>query len=239
MKTLFFYLVTAVACSLVCSCKSSKILSAGFEGDVINNPPTKNLSGDPSGDEITYHAGLEPQLKVQNSTIAGSKALHFTNVPVVLPPGNNRWLSFRGIGTDLTQTLWFTHTGQNTGAMYDLYIDVSDGYGHLMARMLIKPNGDVGLAKNLADYYTDIIGNIGSKVHTMIFTVTTSSLTYNVTILPTTGSAITAENKPMITTNPLSFNNPANPTLSFSHSDEDGSTHTYAIGGVSISRKKP
>ena len=54
-------------------------------------------------------------------------------------------------------------------------------------------------------------------VHTVVFTVITSTLKYNVTVFPESGPVITAENKPMITDNPLYFNNPAHPMLSFLH----------------------
>jgi hypothetical protein len=80
-------------------------------------------------------------------------------------------LSFKGVGTDLTKTIWFTHTGQNTGASHNVLIDVSDGHGNLIARMRIATDGQVGLATNILDNYTDVIGNIGSQVHTIIFTV--------------------------------------------------------------------
>ena len=43
--------------------------------------------------------------------------------------------------------------------------------GHLMARMRIFPNGDVGLTTNIRDAdYSDIIGNIGSEANTIVFT---------------------------------------------------------------------
>ena len=67
------------------SCKSSKILKATFEGDPINGLPAKNLPGDPSGDVIDYHDAIQPRLKVQNSTIAGAKALIFTFNPLTNP----------------------------------------------------------------------------------------------------------------------------------------------------------
>jgi hypothetical protein len=239
MKKIATYLLAIVASALMCSCKPSVILSSGFESDPINNPPAKNLPGNPSGDEILYNVALEPQLKVQNSTIAGSKSLHFTNVAINNPPGHLRWLSFKGTGTNLTETIWFTHTGQNTGASHDVIIEISDGHGNSMARMRIKANGQVGLAKNILDDFTDVIGNVGSEVHTVIFTTSPSTLRYNVTIFKTTGPAITAEDKIMITQNALSFYNPANPMISFLHSEEAGSAHTYAIGSVLISRKKP
>ena len=73
--------------------------------------------------------------------------------------------------------------------------------------MRISPNGNVALA----DDFTNVIGSVGNGVHTVVFTVTTSALKYNVTVFPESGPAITAENKPMITDNPLYFNNPAHP----------------------------
>src|SRR5688572_24808767 len=219
MKKLSVYCLAILASSLVMSCQTSKILTADFESDAINNPPATNLPGDPNGDVIEFNNALLPQLKVQNSSIAGAKALHFTNVPISNPGGHQRWLSFKGVGTDLTKTLWFTHTGQNTSAGNPVLIDVSDGHGHLMARMRIASNGDVGLATNILDNYSDVIGNIGSQVHTIIFTVSPSSLKYNVTIFKTSGPTITAENKPMITEDALSFNNPAHPMISFQHSE--------------------
>jgi hypothetical protein len=239
MKKLQICLYVLVACAVTWSCKSSTILSASFEGDAVNGPPATNLPGAPSGDVIQFHNDMTPQLKVQNSTIAGSKALHFTNVSIPDVPGHDRWLSFKGVGTDLTKTIWFTHTGQNTGASQDLHIYVSDGHSHVIAMMRIASDGQVALAKNIADAFTDVIGNIGSQSHTIIFTVSASTLKYNVTILTPNGPTITAENKPMVTDNQLSFNNPAHPMLSIQHSELSNPGHTYAIGSVSITRKKP
>jgi hypothetical protein len=237
MKKLTLSLLVIVSL-LGWSCKSSKILNATFEGDPVNGLPVKNLPGDPSGDAIDYHDAIQPRLKVQNSTIAGTKALNFTFNPINNPPIlAAQWLSFKGIGTDLTETIWFTHTGKNNGAT--VLIDVSDGHAHVIARMRISENGDVGLAQNIQDNYTNVIGNVGTGVHTVVFTVTTSNLKYNVTIFPESGTAITAENKPMITDNPLYFNNPAHPTLSFLHEGATPTGNAYAIGSVSISRKKP
>ena len=238
MKKLTFSLIVLVSL-LGWSCKSSKILTATFEGDPINGLPAKDLPGDPSGDAIGYHDDIQPRLKVQNSTIAGNKALHFIFNPINDPPNlSDLWLSFKGIDTELTETIWFTHTGKNNGAR--ILIDVSDGHTTLIARMRISANGDVGLAQNLQDVdYTNIIGNVGSGVHTVVFTATTSNLKYNVTIFPESGTTITAENKPMITDNLLYFHNPANPTLSFKYQDPTAPGAYYAIGSVSISRKKP
>jgi len=239
MKKIQVYLSAIVICAVSWSCKSSTILTATFEGDAVNNPPATDLPGAPSGDVIQYHSAMTPQLKVQNSTLAGSKALHFTNVSIPDVPGHDRWLSFRGIGTDLTKTIWFTLVGQNIGASEDLYIYVSDGHAHVIAMMRIASGGQVALATNIADPFSDVLGNIGSQSHTIIFTVSASTLTYNVTILTPSGPTITAENKTMITNNQLSFNNPAHPELSIQLPEMTNPSHTYAIGTVLISKKKP
>lgn len=238
MKKIVFHFIIVVAGWLTLSC--SKILDASFEADAVSNPPATDLPGSPAGDVIEFHAALEPQLEVQSSDISGSKALYFTNFSSTLPPVSQRYLNFKGIATDLTETLWFTHTAENMGS--EMAIDVSDGHGHLIARMHIRFDGQVGLATTLADPYTDVIGNIGSGKYTVIFTTFPSTLKYNVSILKETGPAITAENRPMITENVLSFNNPAHPTLTFLHyslTPGVGLGTTYAIGSVSISRKEP
>lgn len=227
-------------CAALVSCKTSKILSANFESDAVGSPPATNLPGDPAGDVIQFDPGLTPQLAVVNSATAGEKALNFRNMTVAIPSGHNRWLNFRGISTNLVETLWFVYNAKNTSATSNVLIDVSDGSGHLMARMRIQSSGDVGLATNILDNYSNVIGNVGSGSHTIIFTVMPSTLKYNVSIYPSSGPVITAENKPMITENALEFANPAHPSVSFQHESTSGSGgHQYIIESVSISRKKP
>jgi hypothetical protein len=106
MKKLSFYALAIVVCCMTCSCESSKILTATFEADAVNSPPAKNLPGDPSGDSIEYHDAVAPLLKVQNSGISGSKALHYTMLAINNPPPQTeQYVSFKGVGTDLTETL--------------------------------------------------------------------------------------------------------------------------------------
>ena len=238
MKTLLVYVFTVVLSSVLFSCKSSRILSANFESDVVGNPPATNPAGAPAGDVIQYNPALTPQLEVQNSATAGEKALHLKNTTVALG-AHNRWVNFRGISTNLVNTLWFNYTARNTSPSGNVLVDLSDGEGHLIARMRISSNGDVHLAKNILDVYTDHIGSVGTGAHTVIFTVMPSALKYNVTIFPVSGSAVTAENKPMITDNALEFANPAHPTLSFSHQSMSAGNHQYVIETASISRKEP
>ena len=99
MKKFTFSLIM-LASLLGWSCKSSKILEATFEGDSVNGLPAKNLPGDPSGDAIGYHDDIQTRLKVQNSTISGSKALIYTFTPVTNPNNpptlSQQYLSFKG-----------------------------------------------------------------------------------------------------------------------------------------------
>jgi hypothetical protein len=53
-----------------------KILTATFEVIPLMGC-LPNLPGDPSGDAIEYHNTIQPRLKVQNSSISGSKAAEF------------------------------------------------------------------------------------------------------------------------------------------------------------------
>jgi hypothetical protein len=239
MKKLLLYSTAIAFYCLLSACKPAKLLTATFEADAINSPPAKDLPGAPVGDKIEYHNVITPLLKVQNSPISGSKALYYTALPIDdnnPPPLSAQFLSFRGIGTDLKKTVWFYHTGKNMSST--IYIYISDGVGNAMAWMRISANGDVGLATNITDGgYSDIIGNIGSETHTIVFTASPATLKYNVTILKETPPAITAEDRPMITQNANSFKSPNNPTLAFRHEYENGSW--YAIGSVGISRKKP
>ena len=240
MKKLSVIYLVVCASSFMFSCQPSKILVATFEADALNAPPAKDLPGSPDGDVIIYISEVEPQLKVQNSGISGAKALHYTNVSIADVSGHQRGISFKGIGTALTKTTWITYTGQNTGASTnDVNVYVSDGHSHFMAAMRIRANGEVGLSNDLALGNFTAIGNVGSEVHTVVFTLSPSTLKYNVTIFKETGPAILAENKSMLTEDALSFNNPAHPTISFQHEAGVSPGHTYAVGSVSITRKKP
>lgn len=238
MKKIFTYGLAAILALAFFSCKSSRILYANFENDAVGGPPATDLAGEPAGDMIQYNPGLVSQLVVQQSGTGNERALNFRNTTVALN-AHNRWVSFRGVSTNLVNTLWFVYTATNTSPSGNVLIDLADGGGHLIARMRIRPNGEVALARNMLDTYTDNIGNVGTGLHTVIFTVMPGDLKYNVTIFPKTGQAFTAEAKPMITENTLEFANPARPTISFSHESMSNGDHHYLIESVSISKKKP
>jgi hypothetical protein len=173
MKKLFIYVWTLVICLISVSCQTTKILSASFEEDVIDAPPAKNLPGDPVGDFIGYNEVLDPSLKVKSSTISGTKALFFEYLGAVDFHRGGGWLSFRGKETNLAETLWLWYTGEFSGARGEIFIELTDGTGVSMTKIRIGRDGNVGLPRNVNDYSTgefpDIIGNIGSGRHTIIF----------------------------------------------------------------------
>lgn len=223
------------------SCNSSKILSATFESDAIDLSPATNIDGAPTGDMIVYNAALAPQLKVVNSATVGKKALNFNNVPVTIESSHNRWVSFKGISTTLGNTLWFSYTAKNLHPAGDILVDISDGAAGLIARMRIQASGDVWLARNIADNYTDFVGRIGQDQHTIIFTASPSTLRYNISIFQIGhAGVIAATDKPMITEAASSFANPAHPSISFQHTlTSGGGGHEYIIEVVTISKKQP
>jgi len=239
MKTVNTWISFVVICCSMTSCKTTTLLNASFEADAVGSSPNKTLPGDPSGDELAYVTEMEPRLKVQNSPIAGSKALHFSLAAISDISGHQKGISFKGKSTDLTETVWFMLSGQNTNATSnDVYMDLSDGSAHPIARLTIKPDGEVELTNDNTYATSTNIGNVGSQVHTIIFTTHAGTLKYNVTIIKETGPAITVENRNMLTTNATSFVNPARPTISVSNQGVSGA-QIYAIGNVSISKKKP
>jgi hypothetical protein len=228
---IFLFLLVATLGSWSCS-KKTPILNATFESDSVNGDPAKDLVGAPSGDSIVYHDAIQPRLSVQEeSTLSGTKALHFAKVILdTLPPDASQSLRFKGIGTDLTQTLRITLIGKNNGL--DVVIDVSDGDGHKMAEIRITGDGQV-IGGGL------IGGDVGHDPHIIVFTMFPSSLKYNVAVTSASGTT-TSENIPMITDNLLRFSNPAHPTLSFEHYwlTVFGQA-AYVIGSVNISREEP
>jgi len=238
MKNSSYLLLAVTCCVAFTSCKTTKLLEAPFEADAINSPPNKTLPGGPAGDEIIYHDVIVPQLKVQSSTIAGAKALAFTNIDVGNPPGSQRFVRFKAGETDLTKTVWFYYAAKNINASNDVIVDVGDGYGAAIARLRIEGSGKASVVKGSNWLEYEEIGNVGTGVHTVIFTTSLVSKTFNVTIFREGDTALTKEGLPFIEQDATQFKNPARPTIAFTHTGINGS-HTYELGFVTISKKKP
>jgi hypothetical protein len=159
-------------------------------------------------------------------------------VSVASIPASQRWLGFKGASTDLSKTVWFLYAAQNISAVEDVFVDVTDGFEAPIARLRLTPTGEVSLVKDLNYNNYEVIGNVGSQVHTVVFTTSLASKKYNVTIFKENGPAITAENMPFMQQDHTKFKNPARPTISFTHQGP-ASSHTYALGVVTISKEKP
>lgn len=238
MKQVIHLLIAAVCCTAFSACKTTRLLTATFESDALGSAPNKTLPGDPSGDEIEFNSIITPQLKVQNSTVGGSKALFYTNIATDPIMAAARWVSFKGAPTDLSKTVWFMYVAQNVNPAQDVNVDLTDGYNNAIARLRIQSDGTVSIATDYTYVNYEDIGNIGTQVHTVIFTTSLVTKKYNVTIFKQSGPAITVENKPFMQQNATLFKNPARPTISFTHTGTS-SAHAYVIGSVSISKEKP
>ena len=239
MKT-FQYFCTILVCSaFFSSCKSTYILRSNFESDAINSLPNKSLPGDPGGDALEYSSQVEPRLKVVSS--AGQKSLRFSQSAAPGLTAFNQWITFRGISTDFTQTVWYyyTATQQSTSGGYVL-VELGDGSAGIVARLTIKANGEVTLLRNLTTQQQDVIGTITEGVsHTVVFTVDMAASKYNVTIFKSAGEAITVTNKTVVLGTGVSYANPARPTMSFRYEEGQSDARRYTLEAVTISRKKP
>lgn len=243
MKNGFYFLLLLLG-FLASSCRTSALLTANFESETIGSRPTRDIPGAPEGDEINYPADLAASMSVIASSTAGEKALEFSMNYVTDPSAHTyQWLSFRGIGTDLTQLVYFYYTAVQPEPFGELTVDLTDGAGGVMARMTIQGSGNV-LLNN--DYFGDDqnIGTISlGTSHFVLFTVNVRAGTYNLSIIKRGGN-ITVNNHPFFRTgnlppDPLSFANPAHPTISFHHSTGGSPYIKYIFDNVNISKRLP
>ncbi len=243
MKTALFSLLLLLG-FVSTSCRTSALLNASFESEAIGSRPTRNIPGAPSGDEINFPPDLAESMRIIASSIAGAKALQFSMDYVTDPSAHNsQWLSFRGSETNLIQPLYFYYTAIQPVTFGELVVDLSDGRGGLMARMLIRNDGRVFLSN---DYFGSEL-EVGTlplgMSHSVIFTVNVRSGTYNLVILKRGGN-LTVNNHPFFRTgesppDPLTFANPAYPTIAFHHSFGRAPHIKYIFESVNISKKQP
>lgn len=223
------------------SCKTSTILVAKFESDAIGATPGHDLPGDPAGDRVDFIPELASGLKIKTWE-AGStnKALEFTRVNTGGISGHSTWLSFKGISTNLAETVWFIYNAKfGGGSGAEVITDLSDGSGSPIARMKINSAGQIRLVAG--DYTTEkLIGTItpGAK-HNVMFVVSAASTSYNLLIAAAGHPLIKVDNEPTMTANPVNFHNPCNPSISFNFGESSGSDTKYLVNDVSITREKP
>lgn len=221
------------------SCTSKVILMTNFNGEAVGATPAHDIPGNPPGDRIDFIPELAPGLKIRSGISEGNKALEYSHVNTGGISGHSNWLSFRGTSTDFSQTVWYIYSAQRNVGFGDLLTDLSDGSSGYIARMKINPSGVVSLMGR--DWVTErIIGNVPTDApHSVIFTVNVGSGTYNLMIASVGRELIQVSNEPLMTSNPLSFHNPANPSISFKFSEGADSGTKYLIERISITRKEP
>ncbi|MGM9507159.1 hypothetical protein ACS5NO_05520 [Larkinella sp. GY13] len=82
MKNKIIASVWLLAGIVLSSCSRTQLLRSTFENDAVGSQPNLELPGDPVGDRMQYQDVIAPRIRVQNSTIAGEKALHFSQIRV-------------------------------------------------------------------------------------------------------------------------------------------------------------
>lgn len=222
------------------SCKTSSLLVARFDSDAIGSTPAHDLPGNPVGDRVDYIPELASGLKVRNWVTGSYKALEFSRVNTGSISGHSTWLSFKGISSNLAQTVWFVYNAKYTPDFNsEVITDLSDGSGAPIARLKLKSNGQMVLIGS--DWTTEtVVGTVPLNVpHTVIFVVDAGRTSFNLSIYATGQPAIIRNNQPTMTRNALDFHNPCNPSISFNFGDQSGTGTKYLIDDIVISRKEP
>lgn len=238
MKTFQLFLYSSLLVSLFSSCKTTAILSANFESDAVGSLPAKNIPGDPPGDEIQYGAELEPRLKVSASTSAGEKALTFSEINTPGLTAHNQFVNFKGISSNFTEPIWFFFTGKHSGSGERIMFDFTDGTAKIITRLYLDQSGQLSMLTAFPGT-EQVVGNIPAGVaHTLFISLNMSEGKFNLTVLKSGGN-ITVTDRPVLLGNPLSYSNPANPSISARWDDGASDTRKYVFESVSITRKKP
>lgn len=238
MKTIQLFLCVSLLVSGFTSCKTSSILSSKFESETIGSLPQKDIPGAPSGDEITYSTELQPRIKVTASSFAGQKAVTFSEADASGLTAHNQFLAFRGISTNFSEPLWFVFNGSHSGKGERLLIEIADGSAGMITRMFLDENGRLSQMKGFTGA-DEVIGTIPPGTsHTFIVNVDMNAKKFNLSVLQQSGN-ILIKDQPLLLGNPLSYANPAHPTIAFRWEDGNSPSRKYVIEEVFISRKKP
>jgi hypothetical protein len=231
MKTFRLFLYSLPLLSLFSSCKTTAILSSNFESETVGSLPTKNIPGDPSGDEIEYSSELAPRLKVSASSSPGEKALTFSEINTPGLTAHNQFLNFKGISSNFTEPIWFLFSGKHSGSGDRIMFDFTDGTAKVITGQL-----SILTAFPATEH---VVGNIPAGVmHTLVISLNMGQGKFNLTVLKSGGN-ITLTDQPVLLGNPLSYSNPANPSISTRWDSGASETRKYVFESVSITRKKP
>ena len=241
MKLLRIFLLPALLAPLFMACRTTTLLSATFENDVVGNQPEKNLSGDPVGDSLRFDAVSNVRLHVRNSATAGEKALEFAQAGSGPFTPWNQWLSFRAIQTDFTQPLWFFWTARRGARLNgNLLVYLTDGRAGVIAGFKIMENGQVYRLTALSGGQDVLLGTLPAQsLHSIIVSLRLAEGRYNVTLTGAPGRPITVSNLPVLLPI-LAYANPARPSIDFRYQEEfNEPARQYLFESVFITRKQP
>ncbi len=241
-------LLAIAGIALVSACRSTALLTATFEDDTIGALPSHALPGPPTGDSLKYDPVINPRLRVQPSTItAGRKALVYSKASVGGgATAHNQWLTFNGIRSDYTQTIWYYWTAKLGSVGSSMIIDVNGTQSLWVARFKIDPAGRFILVRDIASEQGDeVIATLNrQRAHSIIITLNAMARTYNLSIFGSnTGGAVQRLNVPVLFgTDPSRDFDAQRHSISFEYNVYDGGVDpavTYEIESVNINRRQP
>ncbi len=239
-------LLLAIALLSFASCTT--ILKADFERDAIGAAPDTHLPGEPTGDAMQVPAVVAPALKVISESIAGTKALEFTNIDLSAVSGHGRWFTFKAKEVNLNKPITYSwmakavsnFSGGKVFADCSLTSTTSD-YAVPVVRLKID---NAGLLTATAYSFTDPqgityeVGNIGSpnNSHLVIVTLNINTGKFTVTLSRNGMSGLPSVTRDILV--PASAFNAAHntPTLSFTFVDGFNPAKKYIVDDVIISR---
>ncbi len=161
MKRIMYGLMLS-GISLLSACRSTSLLTATFEADAIGALPGKVLPGPPTGDSLSYKAVIHPRLRVLASTASpGQKALVLSQATLGSDAtAHNQWLTFKGIRSDYTQTIWYYWTATLGPVGGNMVIDVNGIESLWVTRIKINPEGRISLVQDPGSVNGDLaLGN--------------------------------------------------------------------------------
>ncbi|SDD99583.1 hypothetical protein SAMN04487996_10366 [Dyadobacter soli] len=237
MKTFRLFLPALLTVSLFTSCKTTAILTSTFENETVGQLPAKNIPGNPAGDEIQYSTELQPRLKVTASSYPGEKALTFTEINTPGLTAHNQFVIFKGISSDFTQPIWYLFSGVHSGSGERVMIDFTDGSAGVITRLHINSAGQLSILTAFPAS-EEVVGNIPPDTpHTLVISLNMNTGKFNLTVLKSGGN-ITVTDRPVLG-NPLSYANPAHPSINIRWESGASDTRKYVFESVGITRKKP
>lgn len=141
-------------------------------------------------------APMLPTMLVVSESIAGSKALQFSNVDLSAVSGHSRWVAFKAKEVNLNRLITYSWSGKvvpsgNT-IMFDLGLTprTRPEFITTIVRLTLRDNGELSASPFS---YTDAfatklpVGNVGQGIQIIRVTLNTNTRKFGVTLYPTPG----------------------------------------------------